>query len=84
MTVSLSDILANAQDIHRRTGKPVIILLNDRLDTVTAPQSLKEGYDWTLTTTPEEIQTFKQQTRLLSHFGPASGLDETFDAYVID
>jgi hypothetical protein len=84
LTLSLSDILANAQDIHRRTGKPVIVLLNDRLDTVTTPQRLKEGYDWILTTTPEEIQTFKQQTRLLSHFGPASGLDETFDAYVID
>ena len=84
LTLSLSDILANAQDIHRSTGKPVIILLNDRLDTVTAPQRLKEGYDWTLTTSPEEIRTFKQQTRLLSHFGPASELDETFDAYVID
>jgi hypothetical protein len=84
LTLSLSDILSNAQEIHRQTGKPVIILLEDRLDTVTAPQRLKESYNWILTTTPQEIQTFKQQTHLLSHFGPVTERDETFDAYVID
>ena len=83
LKLSLSDILANANAIHARTGKPVIILLKDRLDTVTGPQRLKEGYDWILTTTPEEVQTFKSQTRLLSHFGPVTERDETFDAYVI-
>jgi hypothetical protein len=83
LTLSLSDILANANAIHARTGKPVIILLLDRLDTVTAPQRLKEGYDWILTTTPQEIQVFKSQAHLLSHFGPVTERNETFDVYVI-
>ena len=84
LTLSLSDILSNAQQIHRQTGKPVIILLKDRLDSVTSPQRLKEGYDWILTTTPQEIQAFKQETRLLSHLGPVTERDETYDVYVID
>ncbi len=84
LTHSLTDILSDAERIHRETGRPVIILLGDRLDTVTAPQRLKESYDWILTTTPEEIQTFKREAHLLSHFGPVSERDETFDAYVID
>jgi hypothetical protein len=83
LQLSLDDVLANARSLRLQTGKPVMILLTERLDPSGPPQVYKEGFDWELTTTPAQVRAFQASTRLIQRFAPASG-DESFDAYVFD
>jgi len=82
LNLGLDDVLQNGRTLHDTTGKPVVILLGLKFGE-TAPQRVhSEGYDWTLTTTPEQVRTFQDATVLLHRFEPASS-DETFDAYLL-
>lgn len=83
LQISLSDILQNAQTLHTQTGRQVIILLEDRLNAGDSPHVDKEGYDWKLTITPDEVRTFQRSTHLIASFGPVS-YDETFDVYTLN
>jgi hypothetical protein len=83
LTLSLDDILASARSVHAQTGKPIIILLEDRLKPSRPAQTIPESYDWDLTTTPEQVKTFLADTRLIASLGPAK-TDETYDVYVLN
>lgn len=80
LTLSVGDILATARMLHQQTGKPIIILLTQRLNATAPPHAEAEGYDWELTVTPDDAQRFLQSTQFIRSLGPAL-TDETFDVY---
>ena len=81
LRLNLDDILQAARTIHDVSGKPIVILLLQRLDE-TAERNYVESI-WTLTTTPAQVRSFLSATSLLHRFGPAQVKDETFDAYLL-
>jgi len=78
--LSLADVLADAERLHRQTGRPVVFLshvgLQDRKPTNFAVMF----YDRTRMT-PEEVRQFEASTRLVARLRPAVG-DEDYDMYV--
>ncbi|WP_395622553.1 hypothetical protein [Sphingomonas daechungensis] len=74
----LADVLADAELLHRQTGRPIVFLaplpLKPRL-------AKKVMYESTTTVTPEDLERFKSQTRLIATFRPAV-TDEAYDVYV--
>ncbi|MGO7211007.1 hypothetical protein ACCS75_07875 [Rhizobium ruizarguesonis] len=83
LSLSLADILQTAHRLQQSEHVPVVILLSQRLDQVTAPVSLRESYVWRLSLTPEDISAFQSATSLVKRFGTVAGSDETFDVYVL-
>jgi hypothetical protein len=82
LDLHLDDILAAAHDVHRQSGKPVIILLQWRLDPNADVRVYREGYALFLTATKREVQRFLDSTTLVRSFPPAL-TDESYDAYVL-
>ncbi|MGO7423338.1 hypothetical protein ACCT09_26655, partial [Rhizobium ruizarguesonis] len=83
LSLSLADILQTAHRLQQSEHVPVVILLSQRLDQITAPVSLRESYVWRLSLTPEDISAFQSATSLVKRFGTVAGSDETFDVYVL-
>ncbi len=81
--LTLDDLLATARRVAADTRRPVLILLAERLDPSAPAQVRKEGYNWELSTTPEQVFAFQAATHLLARFGPAQ-TDESFDVYRLD
>ena len=86
LTLSLGEILQDAKTLHSASGKPVIILMKQRLDPSRPEAIVHEGYSWQLSTTPEQVRSFLASTRLVQ---PASSRirenhDESYDVYVLD
>lgn len=81
LKLQLDDILQAARTIRDTRGKPVVILLMQRLDGTAEQNYVYAGGLWTLTTTPAQVRSFLSATSLLHTFGPAN--DETFDAYLL-
>lgn len=84
LRLSLDDILTDARHLRTEFGKPVIILLKQRLDDSESAQVIREGYNWELSTTPEQVRTFQASTRLIERFASVFYSDESFDVYVVD
>jgi hypothetical protein len=84
LRLSLYDILTDARNLRTEFGKPVIILLKHRLDPSESAQVIREGYNWELSTTPEQVRTFQAATHFIERFGPVFNSDESFDVYVVD
>jgi hypothetical protein len=84
LNLSLDDILSQARQLRDSTGRPIIILLADRLNPSAPPQVRLEAYDWNLSTTPEQVRRFQASTRLIKSFGRVSDNDETYDVYVLN
>ncbi|MDD4914306.1 MAG: hypothetical protein PHW13_04615 [Methylococcales bacterium] len=87
LKMSLDDILADAEKLRAQFGQPVVILLKHRLeDFANKPEDIKEGYNWRLSITPEQVKNFQAATRLIKRFEQASvnSSDESFDVYVYD
>jgi hypothetical protein len=83
LRISLNDILVTACGLRSKLGKPVVILMAQRLDPSAPPQRFREAYNWDLTTTPEQVRTFLASTRLIKRFAPAI-TDESFDVYLLN
>lgn len=82
LDMSLGDVLAVAETLHKTTGRPVVILLQHGIVANQPEVAYAEGYDWTLSVTPRQASQFLQATILLKHFAPAS-TNESFDAYLL-
>ena len=80
--VTLAETLAAARQLRARTYRPVLIVLQVRLDPTAPPQTWEEGYLGTFSTTPADVRAFLSATRRLASFGPAI-TDETYDAYLL-
>jgi hypothetical protein len=81
-SIDLDDILATARTLRAESGKPILILLHQQLDS-SQPQTYNEGGYWKLLTTPEQVRDFFTSTRFLARFAPAL-TDESFDVYLLD
>lgn len=78
--ISIDDILADAGRLHRRYGRPVVILLH--ADLRNSPTGVRSAfYRDTTALTPEGVQRFLTSTRLIAHLRPAI-TDESYDVYV--
>lgn len=82
LELSLNDILTNARNLRLSTGKPVLILMEQRLNQFISEQRIHEGYNWYLITPPEQITTFLNSTQLIESFSPSSS-DESYDVYLL-
>jgi hypothetical protein len=83
LNTSLADILDESRVIKNATGAPVIILLEHRLDEIVPNKSYPEGYNWTFKASDEQIQDFRNNTKLLTRFARAQ-TDESYDVYLLD
>lgn len=81
LILTLDDVLTNANRIKDKLHTPVIVLLRHKLNTTTS-QIIKEGYNWTLTTTPSQVQSFLKSMRLLASF-PQTVSDESYYVYLL-
>jgi hypothetical protein len=78
----LDDFLHDAQLLRGRTGRPVVIVLEHRLDPGGPPFQVAEGYVWTFTAGPDEQARFFAATHRLARFDVAV-TDETYDVYAL-
>jgi hypothetical protein len=78
--ISLDDILADADRLHRRFGRPIVILLHaDLRDSKPGPQSTL--YRDSTILTPPGINHFLASARPIARLRPAI-TDESYDVYV--
>lgn len=78
--LSLTDVLADAEQLHRQTGRPVVFLSHVELQDRHPTNFAVMFYDRTRIT-PEEVRQFEASTRLVARLRPAMG-DEDYDMYV--
>jgi hypothetical protein len=78
--LTLADILADAERLHRETGRPVIFLSHLALQDRRVQTSRTMFHD-TMTLRPEEVRRFWSSTRLVASLRP-SAIDEDYDVYV--
>lgn len=78
--LSLTDILGDAERLHRQTGRPVVFLSHAKLQDRHPSNLAVMFYDRTRMT-PEEVRQFESSTRLVARLRPAMG-DEDYDMYV--
>jgi hypothetical protein len=84
LTLYLQDILDEARRVRGMTMQPVVILLHERLDPSAPVRAIKEGYNWQLWTSPEQVRTFLSATRRIARFDPVCCNDESYDVYVLE
>lgn len=78
----LGKLLSTAHALQGRTGRPVVIVTQLRLDPAAPRRTWEQGYLGTLTTTPAEVRAFLAATRRLASFAPAR-TDESYDVYLL-
>lgn len=83
LTLNLDDILRDARDLVGSTGRPVVILMAERLEASAPARIVREGYNWHLSTTPEQVLAFLDSTRRVARFEPVCCSDESYDVYVL-
>ncbi len=81
--VSLGEMLAAARALHARTGRPVVVVLSERLDPAAPAHTTSQGYLGGFSTTPDQVRAFLAATRHLARFGPAQTDEGDFDAYLL-
>jgi hypothetical protein len=81
LSLSLDEILATARSLQAKEARPILILLSAQLDR-DQPDQVKEGYNWLLLTTPEQVGRFLDETNLRAQFRPRKG-DEKYDVYLL-
>lgn len=77
--LSLIDILSDAEQLHRKTGRPIVFLSHIKLE----PRYTERAVMFRDTTVvrPDELKRFVASTRLVARLRPAMG-DEDYDVYV--
>ncbi len=79
--LTLDDVLADADRLHRQTGRPIVFLSHLRLRTDKPQRTFVMFHDAT-TVTPDSVKRFAASTR---HIASLRGLelgDESYDVYV--
>lgn len=78
----LRDILNTARRLRAATGRPVVIVMQLRLDQQPLAEHWQQGYMGELNTPPADVRAFVVGTRLLARFDPAL-TDEYYDVYLL-
>lgn len=81
LDLSLDDILADAQRLHRSSGRPVVILSTLRLRPSMRRRRHRVLFTQATIVTPENVRRFQSATRRLARFDNAA-TDESYDVYV--
>ena len=78
--LSLADVLADAESLHRQTGRAVIFLSHVRLQD-RREKEVRVMYHDTLVMRPDEVRRFRSSTRLLASLRPSES-DEDYEVYL--
>ena len=78
--LTLDDVLADADRLHRQTGRPIIFLSHLLVQPDTNYRR-KVMYNYQTVVTPGAAKRFLASTRLIARLRP-SGMDENYDAYL--
>jgi hypothetical protein len=78
--LSMTDMLADAEKLHRQTGRPVVILSHLQLQDKRVQKSRVMFGDATILR-PDEVRHFWASTRLVAKLRPSAS-DEDYDVYV--
>jgi hypothetical protein len=78
--LSLTDVLADARQLHARTGRPVVFLSHLKLQDRREQTERMMFHDETVLR-PREVDQFRASTRLIARLTP-SVCDEDYDVYV--
>lgn len=81
-TMSVGKLLSTARNLQARTGRPVVIVMQERLDPGMAAGERARGYYGPLRIDPAEVRRFLSETRRIARFAPAV-TDESYDVYVL-
>jgi hypothetical protein len=81
--LNVDDYLRDAEALRARTGKPVVILFQRRLDRLTYPYRMPEVHIWAFSSTADQARRFQAATRRIARFAPTV-TDESYDVYVLD
>ncbi|HEY1606448.1 MAG TPA: hypothetical protein VGF77_12720 [Allosphingosinicella sp.] len=80
--LSLDDYLNDARALRARTGRPVVIVLRQRIDPSSPAFRVHEVNIWNFSGTREQIGRFLAATQRLVRFAPAVS-DESYDVYLL-
>jgi hypothetical protein len=83
LQIGLDVILKDALKVKAMTGRPVVVLLSQKLDDISSAVAVHEGYNWELNITPLQAKTFTDSARLIARSVPTQS-KETYDVYLID
>lgn len=78
--LTLRDILADAESLHRQTGRPIVFLSHLELQTRQVIEHRVMFNDATILR-PEDVKRFRSSTRLIASLRPSES-DEDYDVYV--
>lgn len=78
--LTLTDILSDMEQLHQRTGRPVVFLSNLKLQDTHEQKFVMMFRDRTLLR-PDDVRRFWSKTRLVAKLRPSAS-DEEYDVYV--
>lgn len=78
--LTFADILADAKQLHDRTGRPVVFLSHLKLQDKREQNSLMMFRDRTIMR-PDDVRRFRASTHLVARLRPSAS-DEDYDVYV--
>lgn len=81
--LTLADIQSDAARLAATTGRPVVIVLRDRIEANAAALTSPAPYVGTFSATPEQAQAFHAATRRIARFDGALS-DESYDVFVLE
>lgn len=79
--LDLNVLLAEADRLHRDHGKPVIILMQYRLEPGIGQPTIQEGFGGSFAMPADQVDRFLGATRRLARFDPAN-TNESYDVYL--
>lgn len=80
--LTIDDYLTDARALQARTGRPVVILFQRRIDQYRTPFRTEEVHVWSFSGTPEQARRFEAATRRIARLPPAI-TDESYDVYLL-
>lgn len=83
LSLSVGDLLADAQRLSETHDRPVVLLIREKLDPMAPARVVKEAYNWELRIEPTDVVALLAAAEHVGRFEP-SQTDEFFDAYVIN
>lgn len=79
--LDLNVLLEEADKLNRALGKPVIILMQYRLEPGSAHPTIEEGFGGTFAMPVDQVDRFLGHTRRIARFAPAN-TNESYDVYL--
>ena len=79
--IDLNVLLEEAEKLHRVSAKPVIILMQYRLDPGMTQPTVREGFGGTFAMPADQVDRFLGLTRRIARFDPAN-TNESYDVYL--